>query len=571
MYIDIRSYWISADDVGNLSNKYNPDLEKMAYYGLPEDQQIPPQPPYNATNFTPANAVIYNMMVNNAKTQPNYPLDTGSDSDQINRQIQNVSYFTSMQQQTQNGTKPFPAFVLDQRRLMYIQGQYATASRNIITKENTSGPAGVPFYTLPSAPTLISAIQGLNAIIVTFTGPEFVFTSPNQACESRILSYQIRLVNTLNNSSQLITNVPSSPYTVTGINSATPYICSVAAVNAGGVGQFSNSITSYVVPSPTEFIVIPTGASGTVVVSFNEAITEFNTGDYTIFKYTIEALNTVNPVFSYTYEYTPTNTTETSYFYTITNLTNGVPYTFSIVAQMNPLHPISSQRTNYNSAVIPYSAPLAPTILSAAIPSTGGGSINVTFQQPMNGENAGSNQVSEYMITITRTDTNISYPYSYIPTVTDSGPITLTYSVLKTAELSIGVSTPITVIVSATNEAGTASSVPYSTTVTAINSNVGGTTAPSAPVLSVQTGTNTVYLTFTQSSTGGLDNTYQYSKYGVYTSFVPIYTGYLYYYKLTNQQGGRYTFAVRADNTNGYNVSNNVSVDVSSTIPGLLF
>ena len=36
----------------------------MAYYGLPEDQQIPPQPPYNATNFTPANAVIYNMMVN---------------------------------------------------------------------------------------------------------------------------------------------------------------------------------------------------------------------------------------------------------------------------------------------------------------------------------------------------------------------------------------------------------------------------------------------------------------------------------------------------------------------------
>jgi hypothetical protein len=456
---------------------------------------------------------------------------------------------------------------------MYIQGQYATASRNIITKENTSGPAGVPFYTSPSAPTLISAIQGFNEIVVVFTGPEFIFTSPNQACENQILSYQIRLVNAVNNSSQLITNVSSSPYTIIGINSSTPYICSVAAVNAGGVGLFSNTITTYVIPSPTEFIAISTGASGTVVINFNEAITAFNTGIYTIFQYRIIAQNTVNPTISYTYEYTPTNNTATSYLYTITNLTNGVPYTFSIFAAMNPTNPQYSSPANYGFAVIPYSAPLAPTILSAVIPSAGGMSVNVTFQQEMNGENAGSNQISEYMITITRTDTTISYPYSYTSTVADSGSITLTYSVLKTAELSIGVSTPITVIVSAMNEAGTTSSAPYSTTVTAANTNgsVGGTTAPSAPVLTVLTGVNTVYLTFTQSSTGGLPNTYQYSTNGVYTTFVPSSTGYLYYYKLTNIQGGRYIFAVRANNTSGYNVSNNVTVDVPSAVPVLSF
>jgi hypothetical protein len=279
------------------------------------------------------------MMVNNAKTQPNYPLNSGSDSDQINRQIQNVSYFTSMQQQTQNGTKPFPAFRLDQRRLMYIQGQYATASRNIITKENTSGPAGVPFFTTPSAPTFVSAIQGIDGIVVVFTGPEFIFTSPNQACESNILSYQIRLSNSVDNTSQLITNVFSSPYTITGITSTTSYQCTIAAVNAGGTGLFSNIITTYVIPSPTEFQAIPTGVSGTVTVYFNEAITAFNTGIYTIYQYKIIAVNNLNPMNTITQDYTPLDNTVTSYVYTFTGLTNGVSYTFYISARINPSSP----------------------------------------------------------------------------------------------------------------------------------------------------------------------------------------------------------------------------------------
>jgi len=215
-------------------------------------------------------------------------------------------------------------------------------------------------------------------------------------------------------------------------------------------------------------------------------------------------------------------------------------------------------------SVIPYSLPLAPTNLSAEIPSTGGTSVNVSFQQPINGENADNNQITEYAITITRTDTNTSFSYSYTPTITDSGSIILTHSVLYAAGLSIDVPTPITVVVSAINAAGMSPSTSYSRTVTATNSiGGGGITAPSAPILRVLTGINTVYLIFEQTSTGGLHNTYQYSTNGVYTAFIPNYTGYSYYYKITNIPAGRYIFAVRASNNRGPSpVSNNVTVDV---------
>lgn len=530
-------------------------------FSADENRQIPPQPPYNATNFTPANAVIYNTMVNNAKTQPNYPLNSGSDSDQINRQRQNVSYFTSLQQQTQNGTKPFPAFRLDQRRLMYIQGQYATASRNIITKENTSGPAGVPFYTAPSAPTIISAIQGIDGIVITFTGPAFTFTSPNQSAESNILSYQIRYSNPIDSGTSI---AYSSPYTITGLSATTSYQCMIAAVNAGGVGLFS-TITSYVIPSPTEFQAIPLGISGTVTVYFDVALTAFNTGIYTVYEYKIIAVNNVNPMNIITQVYTPPDNTATSYIYTFTGLTDGVPYTFYISARINPSSPQYGYPVPYANVVVPFSPPLALTYLRAEIPSTGGTNINVTFQQPINGENADNNKITEYAVTITRMDTNVSYSHSYTPTITDSGSTQLTDLVPIDAMLSIGVSTPIVVTVSATNAAGTTTSASYSSTVTATQlSRSVGTTSPSTPVLHVTTSINTVYLIFEQTSTGGLQNTYQYSTNGIYTTFVPQYTGYSYYYKITNIQGGQYMFAVKATNSKGFSVSNNVTVNVPS-------
>ncbi len=114
-------------------------------------------PPYNATNFTSANATEFNTLLSYANNSPNYPWNTGTNAQQIYTSRQNISYFTGMNQHTQaiksiSGTglnaKQFPQFKTQAERLMYIQGQALTAARNKLTGQNPSAPAGVPCSTI---------------------------------------------------------------------------------------------------------------------------------------------------------------------------------------------------------------------------------------------------------------------------------------------------------------------------------------------------------------------------------------------------------------------------------------
>jgi hypothetical protein len=128
----------------------------------PYNPQVCVNPPYNANNFTPANAPIYSTLVSYANNSPNFPWATGSNAQQIYRSKQNVSYFNSINQQTQAirtangplgylgtlGSQPYPQFKTDAERLMYIQGMNLTAARNRVTGQNPSGPAGVPCSTI---------------------------------------------------------------------------------------------------------------------------------------------------------------------------------------------------------------------------------------------------------------------------------------------------------------------------------------------------------------------------------------------------------------------------------------
>jgi hypothetical protein len=133
----------------------------MSYPPPPFEDQICPAPPYNATNFTPESGPIYNTLVSYAKNAPNYPWASGTDAQQIYRSMQNVTYFNNLNLQTQaiktqNNTLgsafniPYPKFKSEAERIMYIQGQSLTASRNQITGQNPSAPAGVPCSTIYS-------------------------------------------------------------------------------------------------------------------------------------------------------------------------------------------------------------------------------------------------------------------------------------------------------------------------------------------------------------------------------------------------------------------------------------
>ncbi len=128
----------------------------MSFPPPPYGQRECPGPPYNATNFTSANAVEYSTLINYAKNSPNYPWNTGTDAQQIFRSNQNITYFNNINLQTQaiktqNGTigqAPYPQFKSETERLMYRQGMALTAARNNFTGQNPSAPAGVPCSTI---------------------------------------------------------------------------------------------------------------------------------------------------------------------------------------------------------------------------------------------------------------------------------------------------------------------------------------------------------------------------------------------------------------------------------------
>ncbi len=200
-------------------------------------------PPYNATNFTSTNMNVYSTLQTYGYSQPQYPLDTGSNSYQVSQQQQNITYFSYVQQKAQNGSPP--VFKTQAERLMYIQGQYATASRNLITGQNTSGPAGVPFYTPPSAPTLVSAVGGSGTITLSWAPPNMC-SLPNQSAEIQNLTYVIYLTNASNVTTTVglnATTITSSPHTVSV--SAGTYSCRVAAqFPLGQVGSISATISA---------------------------------------------------------------------------------------------------------------------------------------------------------------------------------------------------------------------------------------------------------------------------------------------------------------------------------------
>ena len=122
--------------------------------GTPETRKGCPLPPFTAQNFTSASPYVYNILIAAANNQPSYPLPPGSDARQVTLQAANVSYFNTLNQKTQAAKTAnlsgasYPSFKTESERLMYIQGQAATAARNRFTGRNPSTPAGVPCSTI---------------------------------------------------------------------------------------------------------------------------------------------------------------------------------------------------------------------------------------------------------------------------------------------------------------------------------------------------------------------------------------------------------------------------------------
>lgn len=132
-------------------------MSSPTYFGSSEVNHGCPLPPYNTMNFTAANAPVYSTLVSYARNSPSYPLPPGTNAEMVTRHQQNIGYFQSLNVQAstlraQNvatgGHVPYPQFRSERERLMYVQGQHATASRNVMTGANPSAPMGVPCSTI---------------------------------------------------------------------------------------------------------------------------------------------------------------------------------------------------------------------------------------------------------------------------------------------------------------------------------------------------------------------------------------------------------------------------------------
>jgi uncharacterized protein (TIGR02145 family) len=384
-----------------------------------------------------------------------------------------------------------------------------TATNSVGNSVASAASTAVTPVTFPDAPMAVVATAGNSSASVAFT--------PASNGGSAITGYTVT-----SNPGSFTGTGSSSPIIVTGLTNGTSYTFTVIATTAVGnsaASAASNAVTPATVPgAPTIGSAVAGNTQATV--SFTAPST---TGGSAITGYTV----TSNPG--------AITRTGSSSPITVTGLTNGTSYTFTVVATNTAGNSASSAASN---AVTPVTVPGAPTIGSAV---AGNAQASVSFTVP---STDGGSAITGYTVTsnpgaITRTGS--------------SSPIIVT-------GLTNGTSYTFTVV--ATNAVGNSAASAASNAVTPV-------TVPGAPTIgSAVAGNAQASVSFTAPSITGGSAITGYtvtSNPGGVTgtgSGTPItVTG------LTN--GTSYTFTVVATNAVGNSASSAASNAVTPvTVPG---
>ena len=364
--------------------------------------------------------------------------------------------------------------------------------------------------TVPGAPTIGTATKGIAQATVTFTAP-----ANNGGLA--ITGYTVT-----SSPGGFTATGTSSPLTVTGLSNGTAYTFTVIATNANGnspASSASNSVTPSAGPG-TPTIGTATKGNAQATVTFTAPASD---GGSPITGYTV----TSNPG-----GFTGTGTSSPI---TVTGLTNGTAYTFTVFATNASGNSAPSSASN---SVIPSTVPGAPTIGTA---TKGNTQATVTFTAPASN---GGSAITGYTVT--------SNPGGFTAAGTTS-PLTVTgltngtaYTFTVTATNANGNSLP-----SSASNSVTPSTVPGAPTIgTATKGNAQASVAFTPPA---SNGGSVITGYTVTSSPGGLT--------GTGSSSPIVVTG------LTN--GTAYTFTVIATNANGNSLASSASNSViPSTVPG---
>jgi len=207
------------------------------------------------------------------------------------------------------------------------------------TASNTVTPAG-----LPGAPTGVSAVAGDGQALVSWTAPG------NNG--SAITGYTV----SWSGGNQACT---ASPCTVSGLSNGTPYSFTVTATNAIGTGP-SSAASNVVTPGPT----VPDAPTGVNATAGNAQAT---------LTWTAPAANG-SPITGYTVSWSGGSQPCAGSPCTITRLTNGTSYTFTVTATNAAGVGPSSAPSNVVTPALPTVSSVVPNIG----PTTGGTSVTIS-------------------------------------------------------------------------------------------------------------------------------------------------------------------------------------------------
>ncbi len=353
-------------------------------------------------------------------------------------------------------------------------------SKNIVLSSNsaisvnitTTSSGNIVSAVAPSAPRVDTAVAG-NAQATVF------FTAPTSNGGSSVTGYTVT-----SNPDGISINGTTSPITITGLTNGTAYTFTVVATNVAGNSLPSNTSNSV---TPTSDPVVPgIPTIGTATAGNGQATIAF----------TAPASDGGSSIISYTAVSNPGNITATvnqseSGSITVTGLTNGTAYTFTVYATNSIGNSLSSSASN---SVTPTTVSSSPSINSITI---GNKQLSVLFTAPTSNGGAAI--------------TNYKYSINGGTSFIECSPAQTTSPIVITG-LTNGTSYDVQILAVNAVGDGTASS-----TVSAIPA-----TKPGAPAITSITPGNTqlsVAFTAPASDSGSAITNYKYSTNGG-TSYV---------------------------------------------------
>lgn len=315
--------------------------------------------------------------------------------------------------------------------------------------------------TAPGAPTLVSATAGDTEVALSWTAPK-------SDGGSAITDYVVQYVAGKTTQTANVGSSKATSYIVTGLTNGTEYTFSVAAINSVGAGTYSSTQTATPASSatapdaPTLVSVVAGDGEATLAWTAPDSDGGSDITGYTI-KQVADKTTNIDP-----------NTTKGG-SYTVTGLTNGTEYTFSIAA-------INAKGTSdYSStqAVTPQAAVTTPDAPGFGSISADESEITFAWTAPDNG----GSDITGYTLSYT--------PAGGSEQTVDLDSETLSYTI---SELTNG--TEYTVKVRAENAEGAG---PYGATKTATPF-----TVPGVPTdIEITPGDTTLAVSWTAPASNG--------------------------------------------------------------------